>query len=121
MSGRKFGWLGVSLISLVFQFFILQFLLFIEIKLLPTLSFSLLVKINFFLTALVGGLIATRYYIKYSPHMGGICAALFILVSELYSSHFAITTTGLFVLLVAYLAGYVGSSLYSFKFTIKRI
>ena len=121
LRGRKFDWLGVILISLVVQFITLQFLIFIEVKLLPTISDELLVKINFFVIAFIGGLVATHYYKKFSPNMGGICAALFIVLSELYSRHFTFSFTLLFVLLVAYLAGYVGSTLYTNKLIYKRV
>lgn len=121
MKGKKFDWLGVILLSLVVQFIVLQFLVFIEVKLLPTISFALLVKINFFVIALVAGLVAMHYYRKYSPNMGGICAALFIVLSELYSRHISFSFTILFVLLVAYLAGYVGSTLYTKKIVYKRL
>jgi len=120
LKGKRFDWLGVILLSLIAQFVILQFLIFVEVKLLPTMSSSLLIKVNFFIIAIVGGLVAMRYYIKKSPHMGGICGALFITLSELYSSNISFSFSGLFVLLVAYLAGYVGSSLYSNKLVFKR-
>lgn len=120
MKGKKFDWLGVILISLVVQFIVLQFLMFIEMKLLPTISFALLIKVNFFVIAFIGGLVVMHYYKKYSPNMGGICAALFIVLSELYSSHFVFSFTLLFVLLVAYLAGFVGSTLYTNKLVLKR-
>ena len=121
MKGKKFDWLGVILISLLVQFIVLQFLMYIEVKLLPAISFALLVKINFFVIAFIGGLVAMHYYKKYSPNMGGICAALFIILSEMYSRHFTFSFTLLFVLLVAYLAGYVGSTLYTNKLIYKRV
>ena len=120
MKGRKFDWLPVILLSLIVQFMILQFLLLIEIKLLPDMSYALLVKINFFIIAISGGLIAMRYYIKSSPHIGGICGALFIVLSELYSGHISVDFADVFVLLVAYLAGYIGSTLHTNKIVIKR-
>jgi len=107
-------------LSIIAQFVFLQFLIFIEVKLLPTISADLLIKINFFLIAIIGGLVSTHFYKKYSPNMGGLCAALFILLSELYSGHVTFTYIGLFLLLVAYLAGYVGSTLYTNKLVIKR-
>lgn len=121
MKGKKFDWLPVILLSLVAQFFILQFLLFIEIKLLHAMSYELLVKINFFVIAVSGGLVAMRYYIKSSPHIGGICGALFIILSEFYSRHFSIDLTFIFVMLIAYLAGYIGSILHSNNSLFKRI
>ena len=120
MKEKRFDWFGVILLSLIAQFVILQFLVFIEVKLLPTISFALLIKINFFVIALIGGLVARHYYIKNTPHIGGICGALFIIISELYSRHISFNFTELFVLLVAYLAGYVGSVLHSNKLVIKR-
>ncbi|EPD50110.1 hypothetical protein HMPREF1210_02958 [Paenisporosarcina sp. HGH0030] len=120
MKGKKFDWLPVILLSLVAQFFILQFLLFIEIKLLHAMSYELLVKINFFVIALSGGLVAMRYYIKSSPHIGGICGALFIILSEFYSRHFSIDLTVIFVMLIAYLAGYIGSILQTNNSLFKR-
>ena len=120
MKRKRFDWLGVVLISLIAQFVILQFLVFIEVKLLPTISMATLIKINFFVIALIGGLVARHFYIKNSSHIGGICGTLFIILSELYSRHFPFTFTVLFVLLVAYLAGYVGSVLHSNKLVLKR-
>ncbi|MGE6489981.1 hypothetical protein [Paenisporosarcina sp. NPDC076898] len=121
LRGRKFDWLPVILISLIVQFIILQFLLFIEFKLLPEMSYELLVKINFFIIAVSGGLVAIRYYIKSSPHIGGICGALFIVLSELYSRHFSVDLTFIFVILIAYLSGYIGSILQTNNSFFKRI
>lgn len=120
MKRKRFDWLGVIVLSIIAQFVFLQFLIFIEVKLLPTISADLLIKINFFLIAIIGGLVSTHFYTKYSPNMGGICAALFILLGELYSGHAAFNYIGLFLLVVAYLAGYVGSTLYTNKLVIKR-
>ncbi len=121
MKGKRFTWLPVILISLLAQFIILQFLLFIEVKLLPTMSFDLLIKINFFVIAIIGGLVAIRYFIGSSRPIGGVCGALFIALSELYSMNFTVDFASIFVLLVAYLAGYIGSTLYTNKITIKRV
>lgn len=121
MKGKRFKWLPVILISLLAQFIILQFLLFIEVKLLPTMSFDLLIKINFFIIAIIGGLVAIRYSINSSRHIGGVCGALFIALSELYSMNFTVDFASIFVLLIAYLAGYIGSTLYTNKIVITRI
>ena len=93
MKGKKYNWLPVILLSLVAQFIILQFLLFIEVKLLPTMPYELFVKINFFIIAISGGLVAIRYYINSSRHIGGICGALFIALSEFYSRIFRLDLT----------------------------
>ena len=121
MKGKRFKWLPVILISLLAQFIILQFLLFIEVKLLPTMSFDLLIKINFFIIAIIGGLVAIRYSINSSRHIGGVCGALFIALSELYSMNFDVGFASIFVLLIAYLAVYIGSTLYTNKIVITRI
>lgn len=121
MKGKRFKWLPVILISLLAQFIILQFLLFIEVKLLPTMSFDLLIKLNFFIIAIIGGLVAIRYSINSSRHIGGVCGALFIALSELYSRNFTVDFASIFVLLIAYLAGYIGSTLYTNKIIITRI
>ena len=121
LKGKRYKWPPVILISLVAQFIILQFLLFIEVKLLPTMPFDLLIKINFFIIAILGGLVAIRYSINSSRHIGGVCGALFIALSELYSRNFDVDFASVFVLLVAYLAGYIGSTLYTKKVSITRV
>jgi len=121
LKGKRYKWPPVILISLVAQFIILQFLLFIEVKLLPTMPFDLLIKINFFIIAILGGLVAIRYSINSSRHIGGVCGALFIALSELYSRNFDVDFASIFVLLVAYLAGYIGSTLYTKKVSITSV
>ena len=121
MKGKRFKWLPVILLSLLAQFIVLQLLLFIEVKLLPTMPFDLLIKVNFFMIAILGGLVAIRYSINSSRHIGGVCGALFIALSELYSMNFTVDFASIFVLLIAYLAGYIGSTLYTNKIVITRI
>ncbi|HSO58896.1 MAG TPA: hypothetical protein VLQ66_11840 [Paenisporosarcina sp.] len=121
LKGKRYKWLPVILLSLLAQFIILQFLLLIEVKLLPTMSFDLLIKINFFIIAICGGLVAIRYSINSSRHLGGICGALFIALSELYSRNFDMGFASIFVLLVAYLAGYIGSTLYTHKVVVTEV
>lgn len=120
LKNRKFDWLPVILLSLIVQYITLQLLLFVEIKIDHSISLAVLIKINFFIVALVGGLSAMYFYIKNSPHLGGICAVLFIVISQLYIGNSTINGSALFVLLVAYLVGYVGSLLYTNKLSHKR-
>jgi hypothetical protein len=117
---KKYDWLPVVLLSLIFQYICLHLLLFIEIQVNHSMSAALILKINFIIVAIVGGLVAMYFYIKYSPHVGGACAALFIVLSQLYIGNSVITGYALFVLIVAYLLGYLGAVLYSHKFSHKR-
>lgn len=117
---KKFDWLPVVLFSLIFQYICLHLLLFIEIQVNHSMSAALILKINFIIVAIVGGLVAMYFYIKYSPHLGGACAALFIVLSQLYIGNSVITGYALFVLIVAYLFGYLGAVLYSHKFSHKK-
>ncbi|MFX3673433.1 MAG: hypothetical protein ACE3JQ_03155 [Paenisporosarcina sp.] len=120
MHKKKFDWLPVVLFSLIFQYICLHLLLFIEIQVNHSMSAALILKINFIIVAIVGGLVAMYFYIKYSPHLGGACAALFIVLSQLYIGNSVITGYALFVLIVAYLFGYLGAVLYSHKFSHKK-
>lgn len=120
LKNRKFDWLPVILLSLIVQYIILQLLLYVEIKIDHSISLALLTKINFFIVAIVGGLVAMYLYIKNSPHLGGICAVLFIVLSQLYIGNSTINGSALLVLLVAYVAGYIGALLYTNKVTHKR-
>ena len=117
---KKFDWLPVVLLSLVFQYICLHLLLFIEAQINLSMSAALIIKINFIIVALVGGFLAMWFYIRYSPHLGGACAALFIILSQLYIGNSAITGYTLFVLIIAYLLGYLGAVLYTKKLGRKR-
>ena len=121
MKGKRLKWLPVILLSLFAQFIILQFLLLIEMKILPTMSFDLLIKINFFIIAISGGLVAIRFAKNTSRHIGGVCGALFITLSELFSRNFSVDFASIFVLLIAYLAGYIGSTLYTNKVVVTEV
>jgi hypothetical protein len=121
LKGKRFKWLPVILLSLLAQFIVLQLLLFIEVKLLPTMSFDLLIKINFFIIAISGGVVAIRFSNNSTRHIGGICGALFITLSELYSRNFDVGFASIFVLLIAYLAGYIGSTLYTNKVVVTEV
>ena len=120
MKKRKFDWLPVILLSLIAQYITKHLLLFIESSVEHSISWILLIKINFFIVALVGGIVAMHFYIRISPHIGGICATLFIILSHLYIGSTTINTTGLFILLIAYIVGYAGAMLYSNKLKHKR-
>jgi len=117
---RKFDWIPVILISLIAQYIILQLLLYIELNVDHSTSADVLVKINFFIVAIIGGLVAMHFYIKNSPHLGGICATLFIVLYQLYLGNSTISGSALFVLVIAYLVGYLGALLYSNKVVNKR-
>lgn len=121
MPRKKFDWLPVVLLSLIIQYISLHLLLFIEAQIPNSLSADLIIKINFVIVALIGGFVAMYFYIRYSPHLGGICATLFILLSQLYIGNSVITGYALFVLLVAYLVGYLGAVLYTNKYVHRRI
>ena len=120
MKKRKFEWLPVILISLIAQYITQQLLLFIESSVDHTISWILLIKINFFIVALVGGIVAMHFYIRRSPHIGGICATLYIVLSHLYVGSTTINMNGLFILLIAYIVGYAGALLYSNQLAHKR-
>ncbi|MET1014200.1 MAG: hypothetical protein ABWX61_06795, partial [Paenisporosarcina sp.] len=85
-----------------------------------SVSWVLLIKINFFIIALVGGIVAMYFYMKHSPHIGGISATLFVILSQLYLGHMTLTINGFFVLLLAYLTGYGGSLIYSRQLAHKK-
>lgn len=121
LKGKRFSFLPVILIVLVVQFIILQLLLLIELKVPQFMSFSLMIKINFFIITICGGIIAIRFYNKTSAHIGGICGALFITLSELYSGHFNVDLSNSIIFLLAYLSGYFGSTLYKHKSVITRV
>lgn len=121
LRNRKFDWLLVVLISLIIQYICLHLLLFIEGQVTHSMSAALIVKINFFIVALIGGFVAMYFYIRFNPHLGGACAALFILLTQLYIGNSSLTGYALFVLLVAYLVGYLGAILYSNKFVHRRV
>jgi len=117
---RKFDWLPVILLSLIAQYITQRLLLFIESSVDHSMSWVLLIKINFFIVALVGGIVAMHFYIRKSPHIGGICATLFIVLGHLFVGSTAININGLFILLIAYVVGYAGAMLYSNKLAHKR-
>ena len=121
MPKKKFDWLLVVLLSLIIQYISLHLLLFIETQVPHSLSAALIIKINFIIVALIGGFVAMYFYIRYSPHLGGICATLFILLSQLYIGNSVITGYALFVLIIAYLVGYLGAVLYTNKHVHRRI
>ena len=118
---RKFDWLPVVLISLIIQYICLHLLLFLEGQVNHSMSADLIGKINFFIVALIGGFVAMYFYIRFNPHLGAACAALFILLTQLYIGNSALTGYALFVLLIAYLVGYLGAILYSNKYVHRRI
>ncbi len=113
MKNRKYDWFPVLFLSLVVQYLTQHLLLFIENSVNHSISWALLIKINFFIIALVGGIIAMHFYMKHSPHIGGICATLYIILSQIYIGNMTITVNGFFILLLAYLAGYGGCLIYS--------
>jgi hypothetical protein len=84
------------------------------------MSTALLIKINFFIIALVGGIVASHFYIKNSPHIGGISASLFVIFSQLYIGNSTISGYALVVLLVAYVIGYAGAIFYTNKLAHRR-
>ncbi|HLG27259.1 MAG TPA: hypothetical protein VI423_05695 [Paenisporosarcina sp.] len=106
--------------SLIAQYITQQLLLFVEASVDHSMSVALVVKIIFFIVALVGGIVASHFYIKNWPHIGGISAALFIVLSQLYVGNSTISGYALLVLLVAYLVGYVGAILYTNKLAHRR-
>ncbi len=106
--------------SLIAQYFAQQLLLFVEHSVNHSISEALLIKINFFIIALVGGIVANHFHIKNSPHIGGISATLFIVLSQLYIGNSTLNGSALLVLIIAYAAGYVGAVLYSNKLANKR-
>jgi hypothetical protein len=108
------------LFSLIAQYIIQQLLLYVELSVNHSMSAALLIKINFFIIALVGGIVASHFYIKNSPHIGGISATLFIVLSQLYVGNSTINGSALLVLLVAYVVGYVGALWYTNKLAHKR-
>lgn len=113
MNKRKYDWFPVIIISLIVQYLTQHLLLFIENSVTHSISLALLIKINFFIIALIGGVIAMHFYMKHSPHIGGISATLFVILSQLYIGNMNLTVNGVFILLLAYLTGYGGSLIYS--------
>jgi len=120
LKNRKFNWLPVLLLSLLAQYFIQQLLLFIENSVEHSTSWILLIKINFFIVALVGGIVAKHFYIRHSLHIGGICAVLFIVLGQLYIGRTTLNLNSVFVLLLAYLIGYAGAWMYADRMAHKR-
>jgi hypothetical protein len=108
------------LFSLIAQYITQQLLIFVELSVNHSISTALLIKINFFIIALVGGIVASHFYIKNSPHIGGISATLFIILSQLYIGNSTLNGSALLVLIIAYVVGYVGAILYSNKLAHKR-
>ncbi|HSO59118.1 MAG TPA: hypothetical protein VLQ66_12960 [Paenisporosarcina sp.] len=106
--------------SLIAQYIVQQLLIFVELSVNHSMETALLIKINFFIIALVGGIVASHFYIKNSPHIGGISATLFIVFSQLYIGNSTISGYALVVLLVAYVIGYVGAILYTNKLAHRR-
>jgi hypothetical protein len=120
MKNRKYDWFPVIFLSLIVQLMSKHLLLFIEGSFDHSVSWLLLYKINFLLIAVIGGFVAMHFYIKSSFHIGGICATLFVICSQLYLGHLSLTVNGLFVLLLAYVAGYGGSLIYSNQLAHKK-
>ncbi|MGB2993350.1 MAG: hypothetical protein WBB47_12005 [Paenisporosarcina sp.] len=106
--------------SLIAQYITQQLLIFVEISVNHSISTALLIKINFFIIALVGGIVASHFYFKNSPHIGGISATLFVVLSQLYGGNSTLSGYALVVLLVAYIIGYAGAIWYTNKLAHKR-
>ncbi|WP_019415762.1 hypothetical protein [Paenisporosarcina sp. TG20] len=115
MRGKRFSWLPVILISLIAQFIVQQLLLFIANNVDHSTSTALIIQIIFVIVAIVGGIVAMHFSIRHSLHIGGICAALFVVLSQLYIGNSTISGSGLLILLIAYALGYLGSMLYANK------
>ncbi|WP_233260450.1 hypothetical protein [Paenisporosarcina sp. OV554] len=106
--------------SLIAQYIIQQLLIFVELSVNHSISTALLIKINFFIIALVGGIVASHFFIKNSKHIGGISATLFVILSQLYIGNSTLNGSALLVLILVYVVGYVGAILYSNKLAHKR-
>ncbi|MDX1807767.1 MAG: hypothetical protein R3267_12140 [Paenisporosarcina sp.] len=113
MKNRKYDWFPVIILSLLIQYMTQHLLLFIDSSVNQSITWVLIVKINFFIIALVGGIVAKHFYIKHSHHIGGICATLYIILSQIYIGHTTLTVNGCFILILAYLTGYGGCLLYT--------
>ena len=108
MNGKKFSWLPVLLISLVAQYLLLEIIIYLELRIFPTLNHSITVFINFLVIAFLGGFLGIHYYFKSSLHIGGICAAIFIVLHRLYYGYELLNFAGVVTVLLAYFAGYLG-------------
>ncbi|PZX04796.1 hypothetical protein C7437_10344 [Psychrobacillus insolitus] len=110
MHRKKFNWLPALLITLIIQHLLFILFLYMEASVLPEAfqSFFILVVV----IAILGGLIGTHFYMKHALHFGGICAALYIVLNRLYYGHDLLNTDAILIVLVAYVAGYIGAILY---------
>ncbi|WP_203249299.1 hypothetical protein [Sporosarcina beigongshangi] len=119
MNGRKFSWLPVLFISMLFQLLIGLILEYVELRIFPQSIMFIFSFSNILLIAIIGGYVANYYYIKNSLDIGGISAVLFIIINQLILGYEILNLRTAAIVLIVYFIGCFGAYLHH-RYPIKR-
>lgn len=119
MNGRKFSWLPVIFISMIVQFLIGLTLVYIELRIFPQSIVFILSFFHILPIAIIGGYVANHYYIKHSLDIGGISAAIYIIINQLIFGYEVLDFVTIAIVLISYYIGCFGAYLYN-RYPIKR-